>query len=57
MLLKNMMIKTFFPMLLKTHQILHPLTTFEYMVERTCDEDLNFEMTLKTNKLSKKFVR
>jgi hypothetical protein len=47
-------------MLLKTHQILHPSATFESMVERACGEDLNldiFEMTLKTNEPSKKFVR
>jgi len=53
-------IKTFFRMLLKTHQILHPLVTFEYMVERARDENLNldiFEMTSKTNERSKKFVR
>jgi hypothetical protein len=53
-------IKTFFPMLLKTHQILHPLVTFAYMVERAGDENLNldiFEMTSKTIEPSKKFVR
>jgi hypothetical protein len=46
-------------MLLKTHQILHPLATFESMVEKAHDENLNldiFEMTLKTNEPSKKFV-
>jgi hypothetical protein len=47
-------------MLLKTHQILHPLVTFAYMVERAGDENLNldiFEMTSKTIEPSKKFVR
>jgi hypothetical protein len=46
--------------LLKTHQILHPLATFESMANRARDEDLNldiFEITSKTNELSKKFVR
>jgi hypothetical protein len=49
--------KTFFPLVLKTHQLLHPLATFEYVVERTSDENSNlefFEMTSKTNEPSKK---
>jgi hypothetical protein len=40
--------KTFFPMVLKTHQFLHPLVIFEYVAERTSDEDSNldiFQMT------------
>jgi hypothetical protein len=51
--------KTFFPLVWKTHQFLHPLATFEYVVERTSDENSNldiFEMTLKTNEPSKKLV-
>jgi hypothetical protein len=52
--------KTFFPMVLKTHQFLQPLASSEYVVERTSDEDFNLgilEMTLETNGPSKKLVR
>jgi hypothetical protein len=36
--------KPFSPMLLKTHQFLHPLATFESMVERTSDENFNLDI-------------
>ncbi len=52
--------KAFSPMLLKTHQFLHPLATFESMVERASDENFNldiFQMSLETSEPSKEFVR
>jgi hypothetical protein len=48
--------KTFFPMVLKTHQFLHP----KYVGEKRSDEDSKldiFEMTSKTNEPFKKLLR
>jgi hypothetical protein len=47
-------------MVLKTHKFLQPLASFEYVAERTSDEDFNLdilEMTLETNGPSKRLVR
>jgi hypothetical protein len=47
-------------MLLKTHQLLHPLATFEPVAKKASDENFNLDilkMTLKTSELSKELVR